>query len=46
MSNKSKMQKKAREARQEEQAKSVIRWIVIALVILAIILMAWAIYIG
>ena len=45
MSNKSKMQKKAREVRQEKQAKTVIKWIVICLMILALILMSWAMYI-
>ena len=45
MSNKSKMQKKAREAREEKEAKSVIKWIAISLMILALILMAWAMYI-
>ncbi|EGQ14453.1 MAG: hypothetical protein ACFNLG_02595 [Prevotella nigrescens] len=42
MSNKNKLRKKAREAREEKEAKSVIKWIAISLMILALILMAWA----
>jgi hypothetical protein len=42
MSNKNKLRKKAREVREEKEAKSVIKWIAISLMILALILMAWA----
>ena len=45
MSNKSKLYRKAKEAKQEKQARSVIKWIVISFVVLALILMAWAMYI-
>lgn len=42
MSNKNKLRKKAREAREEKEAKSVFKWIIISLMILALILMTWA----
>lgn len=42
MSNKNKLRKKAREVREEKEAKSVFKWIIISLMILALILMTWA----
>ncbi|WP_202613131.1 hypothetical protein [Prevotella ihumii] len=43
MSDKKKLSKKAREERQEKQAKAVIKWIFITLGILAIATMVWSV---
>jgi len=43
MSEKSKLNRARRSAKQEEQAKSVIKWIFALLILLAIV---WVVYIG
>ncbi|MGG6544254.1 UNVERIFIED_CONTAM: hypothetical protein NY100_02225 [Prevotella sp. 15_C9] len=44
MSQKSKLYKQRREARQEKQAKTVIKWIIISLFILALVIFGYSIY--